>query len=200
MSVTLRDAKRSDDDQLWIKSVYPEYLDELAEVSRSGTGVFPVLGEHGARHAELLARWFRDDRSHPLLILDGGRAAGFALVARPLAGTVTTDAVEYRMAEFFIRRSFRRRASSSAASRVAGRSSKRARTTAPCASGVASSWTTPVVTTTSACATARYASAFRAATRPASAAADFVALAAGAHLWRALAAAQRPARSPIPPQ
>ena len=109
MSVTLRDAKRSDEDQLWIKSVYPEYLDELAEVSRSGTGVFPVFGEHGSRHEELLARWFRDDRSHPLLILDAGRGAGFALVARPLAGTATAESAEYRMAEFFIRRAFRRR-------------------------------------------------------------------------------------------
>lgn len=109
MSVTLRDAKRSEEDQLWIQSIYPEYLDELAEVSHSGTGVFPVFGEHGARHAELLARWFRDDRSHPLLILDNGRAVGFALVARPLAGTPRPDAAEYRMAEFFVRRSFRRR-------------------------------------------------------------------------------------------
>jgi predicted acetyltransferase len=126
MTVTLRDAKRSDEDQLWIKSVYPEYLDELAEVSRSGTGVFPVLGEHGARHAELLARWFRDDRSHPLLILDTGRAAGFALVSRPLTGTAAGDAAEYRMAEFFIRRSHRRRgvgrvAASLIFSRFAGR-------------------------------------------------------------------------------
>jgi len=109
MTVTLRDAKRSDEDQLWIKSVYPEYLDELAEVSHSGTGVFPVFGEHGARHAELLARWFRDDRSHPLLILDGGRAAGFALVARPPAGSAAPEAAEFRMAEFFIRRNHRRR-------------------------------------------------------------------------------------------
>ena len=126
MSVTLRDAKRSDEDQLWIQSVYPEYLDELAEVSHSGTGVFPVLGEHGARHAELLARWFRDDRSHPLLILDAGRAVGFALVARPLAGTTASDAAEYRMAEFYIRRTHRRRGVGNVAaglifSRFAGR-------------------------------------------------------------------------------
>src|SRR5271165_2245754 len=109
MSVTLRDAKRSDEDQLWIQSIYPEYLDELAEVSHSGTGVFPVFGEHGARHAELLARWFRDDRSHPLLILDGGRASGFALVSRPMAGPALPDAAEFRMAEFFVRRNYRRR-------------------------------------------------------------------------------------------
>ena len=126
MSVTLRDAKRSEEDQLWIQSVYPEYLDELAELSHSGTGVFPVFGEHGARHAELLARWFRDDRSHPLLILDAGRAAGFALVARPPAGPAKPDAAEYRMAEFFVRRSYRRRgvgrvAASLIFSRFAGR-------------------------------------------------------------------------------
>jgi predicted acetyltransferase len=126
MSVTLRDAKRSDEDQLWIKSCYPEYLDELAEVSHSGTGVFPVLGEHGARHAELLARWFRDDRSHPLLILDAGRAVGFALVARPPVGPAAPEAAEYRMAEFFVRRNHRRRgvgrvAASLIFSRFAGR-------------------------------------------------------------------------------
>ena len=126
MSVTLRDAKRSEEDQLWIQSIYPEYLDELAEVSHSGTGVFPVLGEHGARHAELLARWFRDDRSHPILILDAGRAVGFALVARPLAGPPAPDAAEHRMAEFFVRRSHRRRgigrvAASLIFSRFAGR-------------------------------------------------------------------------------
>ena len=109
MSVTLHDAKWSEEHQLWIRSVYPEYLDELAEVSHSGTGVFPVFGEHGARHAELLARWFRDDRSHPLVILDGGRAVGFALVARPPAGPAAPGTAAYRMAEFFVRRDDRRR-------------------------------------------------------------------------------------------
>jgi predicted acetyltransferase len=109
MSVTLRDVKTSDQDQLWIKSIYPEYLEELAEVSRSGTGVFPVFGEHGARHDELLARWFRDDRSHPLLILEVGRPVGFALVSRPLARPSAPDTCEYRLAEFFVRRSHRRR-------------------------------------------------------------------------------------------
>jgi predicted acetyltransferase len=108
MSVSLRDAKRSPEDQLWIQNVYPEYLDELAEVSRSGTGVFPVYGEHGERHAELLARWFRDDRAHPLLILDAGRAVGFALVSRPLTPPAP-EAAEFRMAEFFVRRPYRRR-------------------------------------------------------------------------------------------
>jgi len=126
MSVTLRDARRSDDDQRWIQAVYPEYLQELSAAMHSGTGVFPVLGEHGERHAELLARWFRDDRSHPLLLLDGGRAAGFALVSRPLVASDAKGAVEFRMAEFFVRNAFRRRGIGRAAatlifSRFAGR-------------------------------------------------------------------------------
>ncbi len=126
MSVTLRDARRSDEDQRWIQAVYPEYLDELADSMHASTGVFPVLGEHGERHAELLAHWFRDDRSHPLLLLDAGRAAGFALVSRPLVASSAKDAVEYRMAEFFVRSSARRRGVGRAAaalifSRFAGR-------------------------------------------------------------------------------
>jgi len=110
MAVSLRDAKRSDDDQRWIQAVYPEYLDELGAASQfSGTGVFPVYGEHGSREAELLARWFRDDRSHPLLILEDGRAGGFALVSRPLLPSPARDGFDYRMAEFYIRRPYRRR-------------------------------------------------------------------------------------------
>ena len=109
MSVSLRDAKGSAADRLWIQAAFPEYLQELARVSAAGTGVFPVLGEHGAREGELLARWFRDDRSHPVLILDGGRAAGFALVARPLVTGAAKGAPEFRMAEFFIHPRNRRR-------------------------------------------------------------------------------------------
>jgi predicted acetyltransferase len=126
MSVTLRDARRSEEDQRWIQAVYPEYLDELSRSMHSNTGVFPVLGEHGERHAELLARWFRDDRSHPVLLLSDGRPAGFALVSRPLVPTTARDAVEYRMAEFFVRPTHRRRGIGRAAaallfSRFAGR-------------------------------------------------------------------------------
>jgi predicted acetyltransferase len=112
MSVTLRDARGSAEDRGWVQSVYPEYIEELSEVSRSGTGVFPIIGEHGPREAELLARWFRDDRSHPLLILDTTKPAGFALVSRPLlraTGPAAAHVAEFRMAEFFIRRAFRRR-------------------------------------------------------------------------------------------
>jgi predicted acetyltransferase len=109
VSVTLRDAKGSEEDRRWIQAVFPEYLEELAKVSQPNTGVFPIVGEHGPREAELLARWFRDDRSHPLLILQAAQPAGFALVSRPLLPPATGGTAEFRMAEFFIRRAFRRR-------------------------------------------------------------------------------------------
>jgi predicted acetyltransferase len=109
MSVTLRDAKRSPEDQSWIQAAYPAYLEELASVTHSGTGVFPIFGEHGAREGELLARWFRDDRSHPVVILASGRPAGFALVSRPLIQPTGKDDVAFRMAEFYIEKSHRRR-------------------------------------------------------------------------------------------
>jgi predicted acetyltransferase len=109
VSVTLRDARTLPEDRRWIQAIYPEYIEELAEVSRSGTGVFPITGEHGPREAELLARWFRDDRSHPILILEAGRPAGFALVSRPLVGPAAAAPAGYRMAEFFVRRAYRRR-------------------------------------------------------------------------------------------
>lgn len=126
MSVSLRDAKASAEDRRWIQAVYPEYLEELSRLTHSGTGVFPVYGEHGPREDELLARWFRDDRSHPLLILDGGRAAGFALVARPLVPPRSAADAEFRMAEFYVRNTHRRRGIGRAAaelifSRFAGR-------------------------------------------------------------------------------
>jgi predicted acetyltransferase len=64
------------------------------------TGMFPVAGEFGEREPELLARWFADDLSHPLVILKNDRPAGFALVSRPLRNQ--RAAAEFRMAEFFV--------------------------------------------------------------------------------------------------
>ncbi|MCZ8133274.1 MAG: GNAT family N-acetyltransferase [Steroidobacteraceae bacterium] len=132
MTVSLRDARASADDRRWIQATYPEYLEELAEISHSGTGVFPIFGEHGPRDSELLARWFRDDRSHPIVILDSGGPAGFALVSRPLVparppvGARPADGTDYRLAEFYVRRAHRRRGIGRAAaalifSRFAGR-------------------------------------------------------------------------------
>ena len=108
MAVSLRDANRASEDQRWIQHVYPEYIDELSDLTASSTGVFPLYGEHGPRDAELFARWFRDKNSHPLLILEADRPVGFALVSRPLMAPAG-GTPQYRLADFFIRRNFRRR-------------------------------------------------------------------------------------------
>lgn len=108
VTVTLRDARHSPDDRTWIAAVYQEYVDELAQNAADNTGIFPMQGEHGSREGELLARWFRDDRSHPLVLLHGGKPAGFALVARPLQAPTPGAPPSYEMAEFFVRPQFRR--------------------------------------------------------------------------------------------
>lgn len=105
MAVSIRDAKGSPEDRKWIQSVYPEYLSDLATLN---TGIFPVLGEFGHREPDLLARWFADDRSHPLLILKGAQSAGFALIVRPPLLPQSRPAIDYRMSEFFVLRRFRR--------------------------------------------------------------------------------------------
>ena len=104
MTVTLRDARDSSDDRDWIRAVYRDYLSELS-VSKSG--LFPALGEWPAREDEFLAAWFNDSSAHPFVILSDGARAGFALVARPPAFPRRT--ADYRMAEFFVIGSARRR-------------------------------------------------------------------------------------------
>lgn len=109
MTVTLRDARPSAEDRAWIARHYPEYVNELALRVSGSAGPFLTDGEHGNRQPEWLLRWFRDDRTHPLLILSGGQPAGFALVARPLAPVANPQPVVHEMAEFFIRAAHRRR-------------------------------------------------------------------------------------------
>ena len=103
--VSIRDALHSSQDRSWIQKIYAEYLDELSSLNMN-TGIFPVAGEFGEREPELLARWFADDSSHPLVILKNDRPAGFALVSRPPRNQ--RSAVDYRMAEFFIAQKERR--------------------------------------------------------------------------------------------
>lgn len=64
------------------------------------TGMFPASGEFGEREPELMARWFADDSSHPLVILKNDRPVGFALVSRPPRNQRSN--IDFRMAEFFI--------------------------------------------------------------------------------------------------
>ncbi len=103
--VSIRDA-HSTPDHAWIQAQYPEYLEDLSHPSMN-TGMFPIADEYGERHAELMARWFADDSSHPLIILKNNRPAGFALVSRPLRHQ--RDQVDFRMAEFFVALNSRRR-------------------------------------------------------------------------------------------
>jgi predicted acetyltransferase len=122
VSVSVRDARSSQSDRLWIGSIYREYLDDLSALS---TGIFPVLGEVGHREPDQIARWFGDRNAFPLIILKTAepvaprRAAGasreslhcvpvgFAMVART-AHPTGPPVVDYRMAEFFITRGNRR--------------------------------------------------------------------------------------------
>ena len=104
MTVSVRDARASDSDRLWIESVYRDYLDDLAPLN---TGIFPVLGEVGHREPDQITQWFSDSTSFVLAIVKNAKPVGFAMVARgqPQAGKPPVD---FRMVEFFVARSQRR--------------------------------------------------------------------------------------------
>lgn len=104
VSVSVRDARTSEADRLFIEGVYRDYLDDLAPLN---TGMFPALGEVGHREPDHIARWFGDRYAYPLVILHGTERVGFAMVARNQP-SARPDMPEYRMAEFFVGRSFRR--------------------------------------------------------------------------------------------
>ena len=103
VSVSVRDARATPADRLWIQSVYRDYLDDL----NPGTGIFPVLGEVGHREPDQIAHWFGDPNTFPLVILKGTEPVGFARVLRAVAAG-GTPRIDYRMAEFFVMRTRRR--------------------------------------------------------------------------------------------
>ena len=102
-TVSVRDARAAPGDRLWIQSVYREYLDDL----NPGTGLFPRLPEVGHREADLIAHWFGDPNTYPLVILRGEEPVGFARVRRML-GPASRTRIDYHMPEFFITRLRRR--------------------------------------------------------------------------------------------
>jgi predicted acetyltransferase len=102
-TVSVRDARATPADRLWIQSVYREYLDDL----NPGTGLFPKLGEIGHREPDLIAHWFGDANTYPLVILRGEEPVGFARVLRGVPGA-RSPRTDYRMAEFFVTRTRRR--------------------------------------------------------------------------------------------
>ena len=105
MPVSVRDARRSSADRDWIASVYRDYLDDLAPLN---TGMFPALGEIGHSEPDQLSRWFQDASVWPLTIVRGHEPAGFAMVARGAPTAPGVKPADYRMAEFFVARPFRR--------------------------------------------------------------------------------------------
>ena len=101
-TVGVRDARAAPGDRLWIQSVYREYLDDL----NPGTGLFPRLPEVGHREADLIAHWFADPNTYPLVILRAEEPVGFARVRRLAAPGGSR--IDYHMPEFFITRLRRR--------------------------------------------------------------------------------------------
>src|ERR1700685_1196168 len=95
--VSIRDCRHSKKDRHWIQSVYSEYMDSLADLN---TGLFSVIGADNPHEDEIFANWFSNDHSHPLVILKGPDAVGFALVTRPQVALAGEAAVNYHMSEF----------------------------------------------------------------------------------------------------
>ena len=109
MTISIRDARHTPNDRRYIQEAYGEYLDDLTRVSMN-TGLFPAFGkfsdDFGDRQPELMARWFADDSSHPLVILRDEQAVGFALVSRPMMKRA--DGADFRLSEFYVARDVRR--------------------------------------------------------------------------------------------
>jgi hypothetical protein len=113
VTVSVRDARASEADRLWMERVYRDYLDDLAPLN---TGIFPILGEVGHREPDQIARWFGDRNAFPLVIAKASEPVGFAMVVRVTGATGasaprreagvsgTAAPSRYRMAEFFISR------------------------------------------------------------------------------------------------
>src|ERR1700751_158330 len=101
-AVSVRDARATPADRAWIQSVYRDYLDDL----NPGTGLFPKLPEVGHREADLIAHWFGDPHTFPLVIVGGEEPVGFARVLRSSRSAQPRS--DSRMAEFFVARQRRR--------------------------------------------------------------------------------------------
>jgi predicted acetyltransferase len=109
MSVSIRDARHSPADRQYIQKAFVDYVDDLTRMNMN-TGMFPAFGgagnEFGDRQPEMMARWFSDDSSHPLVILRNDQAVGFALVSRPMMKR--SGGADFRLAEFFVAKPARR--------------------------------------------------------------------------------------------
>ncbi|MGH8251484.1 MAG: GNAT family N-acetyltransferase [Steroidobacteraceae bacterium] len=105
MPITIREARASKSDRDWIEDAYGEYL---ADLTADTTGVFPSLTITGQSVSEIIQGWFHDDRCTAFIVLREQEPVGFAVVQRGLASG-DDPRRRYRLSEFFIRRSFRRK-------------------------------------------------------------------------------------------
>ncbi len=106
MSVGIRDVERSANDRRWIQDVYGEYLESLAGLN---TGFFPAIAADSPQKDGIFASWFANRYAHPLVIALASERIGFALVSRPRVPAAGEPLPDYRMAEFFVRKSYRRK-------------------------------------------------------------------------------------------
>ncbi len=73
--VSVRDTR--EDDRGWIQNAYRDYLVDLAP---SATGLYPMLGDLGAREPDPLARLSADANAHLLTVCYAEERAGFAKI------------------------------------------------------------------------------------------------------------------------
>ena len=105
MLVSIRDCKYSQKDRNWIEYVYGEYLESLADLN---SGIFDRFDNNSPHQEGIFANWFANDHSHPLVIMQEPDPVGFALVTRPRVAARGERLPDYVMAEFFIRKQYRR--------------------------------------------------------------------------------------------
>ena len=102
MSIELRDARRSAADREWLTNVYPFYLHDLSEFDNT----YYALDDRGIWMPDHRQGWLEEDGDHPLIILEGGRRVGFALVNQAPSPHMQPG-MDFRMSEFFVLRKHR---------------------------------------------------------------------------------------------
>src|SRR5258708_8349927 len=102
MSLELRDARRSPADREWLTNVYPLYLHDLSEFDDH----YYTLDDRGVWMPDHRESWLEADGDHPLILVDAGRRAGFALVNQAPSPHMQRG-MDFRMSEFFVLRKHR---------------------------------------------------------------------------------------------
>src|SRR6266436_8337580 len=93
MSLELRDARRSTADREWLTNVYPLYLHDLSEFDDH----YYTLDDRGVWMPDHRASWLEAGGDHPLILVDAGRRAGFALVNQAPRSEEHTSELQSRL-------------------------------------------------------------------------------------------------------